>query len=113
DSKFVSATYRLFKTSKKPDEKCCCSVKYKGSMIEIPETFKFDDQHTFDSNFQTVSCDIVNVLKNSRYSQHLEFKDAESTCTAPCASTNSADPFELANAGTEKPPCCKKAKACC
>ena len=30
DSKYVAATYRLFKTSKKPDEKCCCSVKYKG-----------------------------------------------------------------------------------
>lgn len=33
DSKFVSATYRLFKTGKKPDEKCCCSVKYKGLLI--------------------------------------------------------------------------------
>lgn len=113
DSKFVSATYRLFKISKKPDEKCCFSVKYKGTMQESPENFKFDAKYTFDSDFQTVSSDIATVLKNSRYSQHLEFKDTDSTCTAPSASAKGVDPFELANEVTDKPPCSKKAKGCC
>ena len=30
DAKYVSATYRMFKISTKPDEKYTCSVKYKG-----------------------------------------------------------------------------------
>ncbi|XP_028391152.1 arsenite methyltransferase-like [Dendronephthya gigantea] len=113
DSKFVSATYRLFKSNKTPDNNSSCSVKYKGTMSESSDTFKFDHEHSFDSNFQAVSYDIFGVLKNSRYSKHLEFNDADSTCTAPCASANSADPFKLASAGAERPPCCKKAKACC
>ncbi|XP_028391153.1 arsenite methyltransferase-like [Dendronephthya gigantea] len=110
DLKFVSATYRLFKTSKKSDDKCCY-VKYKGTMSESPATFKFDHKHTFDSNFQAVSCDMVSVLKNSRYSKHLEFRDADPTCTRPLP-CYSVDPFELADEINEPPSCCKKAKIC-
>ena len=55
----------------------------------------------------------MNVLKNSRYAAHLEFEDSKKTSAAPCTSENYADPFELANGVTDKPSCCKKAKACC
>ena len=112
DAKYVAATYRMFKISTTPDEKSCSSVKYKGTITDCPETFKFDCNHTFDSNFQAVSCGIANVLKNSRYCQHFEFKDAEPTCTAPRTPANSTDPFEVASADAEKPPSCKKAKSC-
>ncbi|XP_046851182.1 arsenite methyltransferase-like isoform X1 [Xenia sp. Carnegie-2017] len=114
DSKFVSVTYRLFKTSKKTEEKNCISVKYKGTISDSPDVFKFDHKNSFDCSFKPVSTDIGHVLKNSRYAKHLEFMTVEPDCSRSFEMSVSPNPFKVANVvngNNEKP--AATSKICC
>lgn len=76
DIRFYSVTYRLFKISDlEPDcEDYGQAVSYKGSILNVPNSFKLDDHHLFPKGKIVSVCgNTYRMLSETRFSAHFEF----------------------------------------
>ncbi|XP_071476795.1 arsenite methyltransferase-like [Diadema antillarum] len=92
---YVSATYRLFKSSEDASDSPAVAT-YDGSLPEYEESLPFDKEHTFVANVpQTVDGELASILKISRYSKAFRIEDiAESERDSQVIKSCPVDPYK-------------------
>ncbi|XP_053712705.1 arsenite methyltransferase-like isoform X2 [Synchiropus splendidus] len=119
DYKFVSVTYRLFKTPKGSPEPR--QVMYNGNITGVEGAFQFDSQYTFKVNeVVEVDGEVASILSHSRFAGEFTFQPQGGT-SGPCAVRPQpavVDPFQLVlqrgEKGSAAGGCCSaKSATCC
>ncbi|XP_053712775.1 arsenite methyltransferase-like [Synchiropus splendidus] len=119
DYKFVSVTYRLFKTPKGSPEPR--QVMYNGNITGVEGAFHFDSQYTFKMNeVVEVDGEVASILSHSRFAGEFTFQPQGGT-SGPCVVRPQpavVDPFQLVlqrgEKGSAAGGCCSaKSATCC
>ncbi|XP_031556564.1 arsenite methyltransferase-like [Actinia tenebrosa] len=73
ETRFVSGTYRMFKTPTTEDTGNTFQATYKGTIEGLPNEYKFDIYNTFEKDkAHPITPNLAAILRQSRFSKHFD-----------------------------------------